>query len=528
MHECIMACNELHSVCCQVFLPHYYKVAWHEAFDTVFVQQYKRLAFAGMSDQPQPHPSMKGTAILIKDFAACIDHDKKFNKTCSYPEKSHEWVGVYQCSPYLHRYSDEQRLKRRKRNRSIRSVVRQKVFGIFAFSKRKGDCTYDQTVQKDLVHIMKSGRVPAGSSAEWFWRGRRLLGSCTERPLPGTLQEASASVGLHPGLIRLVDKRDRCAGQFQGANAFYSNQEFEERTHVKCVDLSQCSCHGKSAADGVSNVPTSHLRQAAKDNEPVGPGTRGLTLFLASKMLKPSSPKSDDWMSFDEYLVAYYPEEAFDKTKYTAKAGYDGSSQDHFYTNSGLHRLATRYLRCFCPACLTSDALYSPACELTDWCGEIRHYNLEGDHTVARVNARPSRDILTVEQFAATLGPRGEPCERVVVCAVHDDDENELDEPFYLARVVSKSRSLDKDCLVGGNQYKSGHLVVNIKWYLFTGESRGDRLYRLQPGSSRGVVYSVSSIVRNISGVRFSKYEKGKYVLDRRTVDRLTRWLSKE
>ena len=59
-------------------------------------------------------------------------------------------------------------------------------------------------------------------------------------------------------------------------------------------------------------------------------------------------------------------------------------------------------------------------------------------------------------------------------------------------------------------------------------ESRGDRLYRLQPGSSRGVVYSVSSIVRNISGVRFSKYEKGKYVLDRRTVDRLTRWLSKE
>lgn len=146
-----MACNELHSVCCQVFLPHYYKVAWHKAFDTVFVQQYKRLAFAGMSDQPQPHPSMKGTAILIKDFAACIDHDKKFNKTCSYPEKSHEWVGVYQCSPYLHRYSDEQRLKRRKRNRSIRSVVRQKVFGIFAFSKRKGDCTYDQTVQKDLA-----------------------------------------------------------------------------------------------------------------------------------------------------------------------------------------------------------------------------------------------------------------------------------------------------------------------------------------------------------------------------------------
>ena len=60
------------------------------------------------------------------------------------------------------------------------------------------------------------------------------------------------------------------------------------------------------------------------------------------------------------------------------------------------------------------------------------------------------------------------------------------------------------------------------------GESRGDRLYRLQPGDKRGVVYSVSSIVRNISGIKFKKYENGRYVLDRNTVNRLTRWLSKD
>lgn len=86
------------------FLPHYYKVLWNEQFTTVFTQHYKRLAYLEHPHLPQPHPSMFGTAILIKDFAACIDHDKKFNKTCAYPERSHEWVGVYQCEPYLHHY----------------------------------------------------------------------------------------------------------------------------------------------------------------------------------------------------------------------------------------------------------------------------------------------------------------------------------------------------------------------------------------------------------------------------------------
>ena len=509
----------------KTFLPHYFKVLWHEAWEKVFVQNYKRLAFVGIPSQPQAHTSMRGTAILIKDFAACIDHDKKFNKTCAYPEKSHEWVGVYQCSPYLHKYTEAQRRARRK-FRDVKSVVRQKVFGICAFSKRKGDTVFDQTVQRDLVHVMRTGTLPDGSDCEWFWRGKRLKGSSTTRPLPDTLVESTTTESLHPELVRLVDKRDRCAAQFQGANAFYSNQEFECRTTVKVVDLSQTSCHGKSAADGFSNCPTAHLRNAAKENEPVGPGTRGLVLFLASKMARPSSPKTDNWMSFDEQIVAYYPEESFDKTLYTAKAGYDGSNQDHFYTNSGLHRIAARHLRCFCGACMKDPKLYSSDCQLKEWCGSVRHYNLEADTSVGRVDARPSRDILTVAQFATTLGTEGEPCERVVVCIVHEDDVNELNEPFYLARVVSKARTLARPCLVGGNEYEVGHIVVNIKWYLYTGDSRGDRLYRLQPGDARGVVYSVSSIVRNISGIKFKKYEKGRYVLDRNTVNKLTRWLS--
>ena len=544
------------------FMAHYYKVRWHECFDEVFREQYRRLAFVGMPDQPQPTPSMKGlfaylfvsvinhcmflprvltcnqsliiycvvtgTAILTKDFAAAIDHDKKFNKTCSYPERSHEWVRVYQCLPYLHKYSEEARKKRRGHNRRVRSVVRQKVIGIFALSKRKGDTTFDQTVQTDLVHVMKTGKVPSGSKSEWFWRGTRLLGSNTARPITAQLIEATTAQPLHPGLMRLIDKRDRCTGQFQGKDAFFSNQEFQSRTGTSVVDLSQTSCHGKSYADGASNTTTGHLRQAARENAPVAPGTRGLVLFLASKMGKPAHAKTDHWMSFDEYLVAYYPEDGFDESKYKSEKGYDGSSMDHFYTNDGLHRIAVRHLRCMCTNCINNDRLFSESCELSDWCGKVRHYNLRGAKTTPLTpNARPRREIMSCEEFAKTLGTHGSPCERVVACWVHDDDINPLDEPFYLARTVSKARRIDKDCLVGGNEYKCGHLVVNIKWYLYSGNSRGDRLYRLQPGCSKGVVYSVESLVRKVDGIRFKSYSNGTYVLDRETVNRLTRWLGK-
>ena len=237
---------------------------------------------------------------------------------------------------YLRKYSDAQRLARRKVNRNITSVVRQKVFGIFAFSKRKGDTVFDMTVQLDLVHILRTGKVPNGSKCEWFWRGTRLIGSQKQQLLPPGLQEATTAVPLHATLRRLVDKRDRCTAQYQGKDAFYCNQEFPYRTflhsddttsnvnsdgtndsddttnnvnsdgnndsddstsndaddnadNVSSVDLSQTSCHGKSYADGLSNVVTGHLRQAAKDGEPVGPGTRGLVVFLAGKMKTPVS-----------------------------------------------------------------------------------------------------------------------------------------------------------------------------------------------------------------------------------------------
>lgn len=43
-------------------------------------------------------------------------------------------------------------------------------------------------------------------------------------------------------------------------------------------------------------------------------------------------------------------------------------------------------------------------------------------------------------------------------------------------------------------------------------------IYKLQSGCARGVVYSVGSIVRNVTGIRFDKFENGRYFLGRNIV----------
>ena len=66
---------------------------------------------------------------------------------------------------------------------------------------------------------------------------------------------------------------------------------------------------------------------------------------------------------------------------------------------------------------------------------------------------------------------------------------------------------------------------MNIRWYIYVDNSRGDRVYRLQPGSAKGVMYSVNSIVKNITGIQFKSYVNGKYTLGKQSVKRLINYL---
>ena len=276
-------------------------------------------------------------------------------------------------------------------------------------------------------------------------------------------------------------------------------QEFKERNACDLVDLSECSCHGKGAADGISNVPVSHLRTAARNNEPVGVGirTRGLVLFEADKMRSPSK-KRRKWLDYDGYLIAYYPDDAFDEKQFKAVKGYVGSTLDHFYVNDGLHRLATRLERCPCRKCIVHANLWSPKCELKAWCGAVKHVNMEYANSSAVVAERCGR-VETLAEFAKTLTAVGPVLARVHAVRVNEEDSNDAGEDYYLCRVVKQAWALSEDCFVAGNEFPAGELVVMIKWFEFVRElPNGDREYKLQSLPPKGEVHSVVSFVRKV------------------------------
>ena len=62
---------------------------------------------------------------------------------------------------------------------------------------------------------------------------------------------------------------------------------------------------------------------------------------------------------------------------------------------------------------------------------------------------------------------------------------------------------------------------------VYIDSSRDDRIYKLQPGSAKGVVYTaLTLLVRNITGIKFKSYCSGKYILGKQSVRRLKNYLS--
>lgn len=124
-------------------------------------------------------------------------------------------------------------------------------------------------------------------------------------------------------------------------------REIRNRTQTGSV-----SAHRRQAKSGASEQDES--AQVTSKYGLVGVGTRGLTVFLAHKMRSPSA-QTRKRMDFDGYLIAYYPDDAFDEKMFKALKGYSGSTNDHFFVNDGLHRLATRNERCPCRECITNE-----------------------------------------------------------------------------------------------------------------------------------------------------------------------------
>ena len=284
---------------------------------------------------------------------------------------------------------------------------------------------YDMNVQCDLMHLVKRGCLPPGCKAEWFIDGKRIVGSSTDKDLPDNLSDdTEPMIPLSEFLHLLIQKRDGCAEQFQGLHAFYSVQQFWNRTGIALVDLRNVSNHGKCVCDGCSNGPKYAVRRAANADIKLSPGCRGLVLYLAANMKKPKQEDDYSWMKFSKYIFAYYPEEAFAIKDFKAKQGYAGSSKDHFYSNAPTGNCLTcRNRWCGCSACMNSSTLWSTKCTWTDIVGPVRHCQLQPALPFDQ-RPRPQRmETIVFEEFCCQLYDINRPVsQQVVACRRHPDD----------------------------------------------------------------------------------------------------------
>lgn len=456
---------------------------------------------------------------LYKNQHTQLPVPRKLTKTCQTDPSYHEWVAVIQCNPRLYRIPLSMSRRRHIKYRKQRSEVRSDMYAFFCFSDRRHDAVYDQQCTRDMVYVVKHGRLPPGSKAEWFLNKQRLRGSSVAEPLPTGLTEATSDCPVCRLIQQLISRRDKCTAQYHGLHAFYSNQEFEKRNEVAMHDHANTSRHGRCICDGVSVAPKDTVRSAAVHNHRLQPGCRGLVLYLAKHM---STPVKEGNNGFKGYFIAYYPEDAFDVNQYQAEAGYAGSSKDHFFTGAPAGgNLTVRERWCGCDKCIQSPTLWSDDCQWKTIVGSVRHHQIRP--------ARPNR-VLTVDRAGAPLEervhtfyrPTKRALERVWVARVHEDDPS--GRPYFLLRVIQAPWQLGEDSLINGNRYDKGWFVCKIHWFDWVEECRnGDHVYKLLSRPRTGEILSCNVIVyRPI--ISFDSYSGGKYMLSRINHERIMRF----
>ena len=154
---------------------------------------------------------------------------------------------------------------------------------VFAMGNAAHNAQCHGNVVAQAMEVLHTGRVPAGSQMEFYFRGQRLLGSDTSRPLADGLVDATAAAAPfvksgHSGapMVRLSDdgsrhqpvvtehgiksctrfreNRDGCLAQLQALHAFFVHVLFMAYTSILLVNVCCQAGGGKGFADGLSRV----------------------------------------------------------------------------------------------------------------------------------------------------------------------------------------------------------------------------------------------------------------------------------
>ena len=425
------------------------------------------------------------------DFSSVLHSIREFEGTCFHPEP-HQCNVVYAThSPRIVTTEEIKEKHPRTGKQMEKSGIEQRVMAtndvFFAMSKTKPSAAYHQGCLNDVVSLLKNGHMSAGSHGEAFLNGKRFpphpddanlgdanlddaelddLPDLVDLPLPDGLTEMTREERLCPLVEALHQRRDGCAGQFQGKSAFLGNQSLSARTGLRFTDCRNPSHHGKCLADGATQVLKGNIWRSRNDSYP--DGTQGLVRHLAQKFPSPlENRKARHYVggsglhSASRYIYMYYPTDCFDKKLVDAKEGYAGSSKDHYYVSKGSTNDAELLRRediCTCDHCIHGEHV---DCSLPHLYPRPSRVRIQPRQEVEQRVTRNSNEAF--ETFCDNL-KRGD----VVVVRIHNSQRAEYPEDeYWLGRLSGSPRKLSRSeaGMRASNHFNVGWYVVNVKWF---------------------------------------------------------------
>ena len=478
------------------------------------------------------------------DFAAAIKVTRMAEATGSFAQTSQMCTSGITHDWRLQLVSDLPAGKYRSglEREGVVSYVAADTTVVFAMGNSAHNAQYYGNVMVQAMEVLHTGRVPAGSQMEFYFRGERLLGSDTSRPLAHGLVDATAAVppfirSGHSGIpmVRLSDdgsryrpvvtergiksctrfreNRDGCLAQFQALHAFLVYVLFMTYTAVLIVNVCCQAGGGKGFADGLSRVVSQGCKILALQGHECGSESRGLCQLVARHRSAPETPRQlkRGLTAVTNYLYCWAgPPDGSAFVDFYADAGYKGSRKDHLFVSEpktwGSQEgdrgfLLTQNRPCGCDPHLAG---------LPDQCTVSRLFkNLRGNHEIERASSRAARAV--VRSRVTTAFVESVDDGTVVVVRVHADEPNQHNEPYFLGVVMKDEDGEADEKFVWRNEKTQtvNHTVVTkntwlirFRWLHYcpakTSPSKtleGARAYQFLPGDADTVVFPASAVI---------------------------------
>ncbi len=431
----------------------------------------------------------------VVDFSSDIHAKRSHDLTCSFPETHKCEVHHLTFAPKFISVEaikeEHPRSAKQLEKRGVDRVLRPENVVVYSFSKAKASAAYNQETTKNIISIIKHGKLPDDSRCEAFTERLRIPGGVRTGfpPLPegdDMLADCNMMDPLFPEVKRWRRSRDGCAGQFQGKGAFRGWQTMRARHGIVFEDRRKITMHGKDVADGDGSAVSGMVKKSFHDD--YGKGTQNLVRHLAQKYPRPNIERQTRYFgekglyATTKYIYMYLPEDAIDKAVVAANDGYSGSSRDHYCRSEGKTEEASRLLRreqaCSCNPCLKLEdkCLLTPAAPL----------KAGTTPRATCVVIQPARPAPESRHTRNARNPLPESCENMkvgenVTVRISNDERNDNpDENYFVAKIESKAKKLTEAGTYSAVHYERNDWIVFVRWYTFVPSKtnrRNDRFY---------------------------------------------------